>query len=305
MTATPPTISVVIPLYNHSAYIQETLESVFRQTRQPQEVIVVDDGSPDDSYALVQKHFGDRKELIAWTRPNGGAHSAINDGIRRASSDVIAILNSDDIFDSRRLEACAELFRNNPEADMVCTGINCVNDQGKSIRNTWYDEAKGYYRKVGDLALALLNGNFLMTTSNYVVHRAAFERYGYFGSFRYAHDLAFLLRLIRRGGRIVIDDTPLLNYRIHDSNTISEGAQKVKVEWAAIVAEHMLAVEQGAGGPPDIDRLRTLQEILDRHNLARMLPPLMALLARNSELDQADILLEDASVKDFLLEICQ
>lgn len=298
-------ISVVIPLYNHSAYIQETLESVFSQTRLPQEVIVVDDGSADDSFSIVQRHFGHRKELIAWTRPNGGAHDAINEGIRRASSEYIAILNSDDIFHPRRLEACADIFRNNPDAAMAATGINCVNEKGKSIRNTWYEQAKAYYQKVGDLGLALANANFLMTTSNFVVRRDAFENYGYFGNFRYAHDLAFLLRLVRGGGRVVIDDTPLLNYRIHDTNTISEGALKVKVEWAAIVAEHMLELQRGAGSQPDLARLRVLQEITDRHNLARMLPPLLALLARAPQANQADTLLEDTRVKDFLLDICQ
>jgi glycosyltransferase involved in cell wall biosynthesis len=272
-------VSVVIPLYNHERYIEAALDSVLNQSVVPREVIVVDDGSKDKSYEIVTKRYCDDKRVIMWSRPNSGAHQAINDGIQRATSSYIAILNSDDVYESERLKACLQLLEKDKEAQIACTGISFVDGSGGAIKNEWYERALRYFQKDGDLPLSLINGNFLMITSNFVVRRSAFEKYGYFGDFRYVHDLAFLLRLLAQGGRVIIDPRPLLKYRIHTSNTISEGTLKVKVELAAVIAEYLAYIYKANSGRITGDYLEKLYEILDTHNLSRMLFPFMGLLA--------------------------
>ncbi len=225
-------VSVVVPLYNHARYVISALESVFAQSIQPREVIVVDDGSEDRSLELVEKKFGGEQNLVFWRKPNGGAHHTLNAGIHRATSSCVAILNSDDVYEPKRLQVCVDLLEKNRGIQLVCTGISFIDGSGQVINNKWYNQAHQFYLNNGDLGLSLINGNFLMTTSNFVVRRSAFEEYGYFGAFRYAHDLAFLLRLLAHNGKIHIEPTALLQYRVHESNTISEGALKVKIEWA-------------------------------------------------------------------------
>lgn len=275
----PATVSVVLPLYNHERYIVEALESVFLQSFPAREVIVVDDGSMDGSVEMVKSHFGDRPELVFWTKPNAGAHHTINAGVCRATSDYVAILNTDDLFNPDRLRICVELLERDYAAQMACTGLSFVDDAGSEIDNPWYVEALSYYQKSENLPISLINGNFIMTTSNFVLRRSVFEAFGYFEPYRYVHDLSFLLNLLARGAKIVVDERPMLKYRLHQSNTIAEGVLKVKAELALVIADYIQKISRIS---PSIlfsrDSVHELYEVLDQHNLSRMIFPLLAYL---------------------------
>ena len=299
-------VSVVVPLYNHERYIIDALESVFQQSVRPREVIVIDDGSRDRSFEIVKSEFGNQKNLVLWKKDNSGAHHTINSGIHRATSSNIAILNSDDIYEKERIQKCLEKFELHKDADIICTGISFIDGSGRNIRNKWYEQAYEFYLENGDYTISLINGNFLMTTSNIFVRRSAFERYGYFGKYRYAHDLAFLLRVLRYGGKINYYDAPLLRYRIHDSNTIDEGVLKVKVELAMVIAEHIIGLHQINGGMPDVNYMKALYGVLDKHNLSRMLFPAISLMAIEAiDAGGADNLLSKEEFLDFMLLIAR
>ncbi len=104
------TIAVVIPTWNGGRYIARALNSVFKQTRLPNEIIVVDDGSDDDTADII-KTFGDRVKYIY--QNNAGASAARNTGIKAAGSEWIAFLDSDDEFLPDRLEIHLNLLRRN------------------------------------------------------------------------------------------------------------------------------------------------------------------------------------------------
>jgi glycosyltransferase involved in cell wall biosynthesis len=261
-------VSVVIPLYNHERFIAQTLESVYRQTAIPKEVIIVDDGSQDASLAIARQAVQLHPETIVWSHPNQGAHYTINAGINRASGEFVAILNSDDIYHSERLAQCLPLFDADPQITAVCTGISFIDDNGKMIQNSWYEQARAFYDQIGDLSLALINGNFFMTTSNLIARRSVFDELGYFSNLRYTHDLDFFLRLLLNNKKIYFYDEPLLTYRIHSTNTINEGILKVKVEWAAVVAYF---VYNAWWRKKDWKYTSELLKITDHHTLTRLL----------------------------------
>lgn len=112
-----PTVSVVIPAYRAATFIGRAVDSVLGQTSPPSEVLVIDDGSPDD-IAGALRPYGNRVTLIR--KPNGGAASARNLGIDRASGDYIAFLDADDYWAPEKLERQLELFRLHPELGTVC-----------------------------------------------------------------------------------------------------------------------------------------------------------------------------------------
>ena len=116
-------ISVVIPAYNAARFLPRCLESVFAQTLKPVEVIVVDDGSTDNTVAVAAK-LG----ATVLRRPNGGPGAARNAGIQFATGEWIALLDADDLWAPEKLERQTACIR--PETVLVYTGVQIFDDKG-------------------------------------------------------------------------------------------------------------------------------------------------------------------------------
>lgn len=116
--------SVVIPLYNKQAYIADTLRTVFAQTYADFEVVVVDDGSTDDSAATVLAHSDARLRLIR--QPNAGVSAARNRGVAEARGSIIAFLDADDRWEPHHLETLADLVKLYPRCGAFATSYAIV-----------------------------------------------------------------------------------------------------------------------------------------------------------------------------------
>jgi glycosyltransferase involved in cell wall biosynthesis len=272
--ARPPTspvvagrVSVVVPLYNHARYVADAVRSALAQGPVVREVVVVDDGSTDGSAEALLKACGDDARLVLWSQPNRGAHAAINAGLLRATGEVLAVLNSDDVYAPERLDRLVAVLDADPGMDLAATGLSFMDEDGSPISNPWYEEALAFHRASGDLGAALVNGNFVMTTSNMAFRRGLLDRIGLFAPLRYAHDLDFLLRALAHGRRFaLLLDEPLLFYRLHVANTIKEDHGAVRLEWAAVAAAYLDGL-LAAPGAVDWARLQAIGAVLDRHKL--------------------------------------
>jgi glycosyltransferase involved in cell wall biosynthesis len=112
-------ISVLIPAYNCEATIRATLDSVLAQTRQPDEILVMDDGSTDQTAALLNCYT---PRVTVFRQPNSGVSRARNELVARAQGDVVAFFDSDDVWHPNYLEAQHEAFQQNPTAGLFFTG---------------------------------------------------------------------------------------------------------------------------------------------------------------------------------------
>lgn len=230
-----PNISVVIPLYNHEDFILEAIQSVQHQTTPVFEIIIIDDGSKDNSGKIAIEEGKNDVRIKYLYQENAGAHNAINRGIKMATGDYVAILNSDDVYPKERFERMIGVIENT-NAEAIFSGIDFIDAKGKKVRNEWYNQAKDFYLKNNNYSLALMNGNFFMTTSNTLIRRDVFDKIGFFYNLRYTHDQDFFLRLFLHNINVQFIDEPLLFYRSHATNTINEDHMKVRMEWAAIIA---------------------------------------------------------------------
>ena len=122
-------ISVVIPLYNKEAYIQHTLDSVFAQTYTDYEIVIVDDGSTDQSVEIVKQNSDPRIRLIQ--QKNAGVSAARNRAISEAKYDLIALLDADDEWKPTYLQTQMELVQNYPQCDVFCCNYEFRNAEGK------------------------------------------------------------------------------------------------------------------------------------------------------------------------------
>ena len=240
-----PEASVIIPAYNHAGYIAEAVHSVLDQIQPDLELIVVDDGSTDDTLDVLAAISDPRMRVI--TQPNRGAHAAINRGLAQASGRFLAILNSDDAYHPNRLQQMLAELEADPSLGLAGSFIEVVDSQGQPLGvkhgykdlEPWALEApQQSFRAGDDLRAALLTENYWSTTSNFVFRRDWFERAGEFRPLRYTHDWDFALRMARLAPLSLLPQ-PLLRYRVHESNTIRENRAAMVFELCWCLAVHL------------------------------------------------------------------
>ncbi len=222
-----PLVSVVVPSYNHAAFLEEALASALESTL-PIELVVVDDGSSDESVVLLESWARKEKRLRFYGQENAGAHAALNRAISLARAEVVMVLNSDDVFLPGRIERLYQAFAEDQNLILAGSWLEVIDHQGKTlaIKEGWrtlpppWQKAESLGGLV-DPALRLLESNYFSTTSNAAFRRSKLRREP-FRALRYAHDWDFLLELATRGSILLLEE-PLLKYRVHPSNTIKEG----------------------------------------------------------------------------------
>lgn len=223
-----PEVSVIIPSYNHARFIEAAIGSVLAQTFERLELIVVDDGSSDDSVAKVRRLAAGDGRVRVHEQANAGSHAAINAGISLASAPWLAILNSDDIWEVGRLERMLE----NAAAhggDFLFSDMRLIDSEGDAVTDSehWWNYSVDRLRKrvrSRGVADGLLYGNFTVSTSNFLFRRSVVDRVGMFRRFRYNLDWDFVLRCLDTDGvRVGFVDEQLLRYRLHGKNAILSG----------------------------------------------------------------------------------
>src|SRR4030067_1245470 len=131
-----PQISVIIPCFNSGKYLRECLDSVLSQTSQDFEVIVVDDGSTDDTPSII-KSYGSRVRLIR--QDNKGPSSARNAGIKIAQGNYIAFQDADDVWLPRKLELQYRFLQENPPYLWVYSDMSTFNDK-QVLQESWFSD---------------------------------------------------------------------------------------------------------------------------------------------------------------------
>jgi glycosyltransferase involved in cell wall biosynthesis len=249
-------IAVVIPLYNHAAYIGDAIRSVLAQTRAVDKIIIVDDGSTDDSVEIVRALAEPRIEL--YTQANLGAHAALNRGIEKAvGCDYVAILNSDDVFARERISKCAAFLDETSSIDVVATRLKLIDSTGSEIafsdrRAKWFAAAWSVRGSQLELVEQLGVANFISSTSNLTGRRAYFLDHP-FRHYRYAHDYFFVLDCALHNRLAVLEDE-LFSYRVHSTNTISVEPEKLVRELLEMNVDLLTALAPELGVSPNLRR---------------------------------------------------
>lgn len=218
-----PGVSVIMPAYDVADYIGAAIESVMAQTFTDWELIVIDDGSPDESGAIAASHAARDGRIRVARQSNGGLSAARNHALRLARGELIAILDSDDIWHPSFLAAQVALLQQHPEIDIV-TG-NAWNLGGWRDGTPW--RAHPDPRPQPSLVEILRDEEAVFIMS--VVRRRVFDAVGGFDeTLRSNEDYHFWLRSALAGFRFLRNDQPLGYYRRREGSLSASGVRMLR-----------------------------------------------------------------------------
>lgn len=210
-----PLVSVVIPLFNGQAYIEECLKSVFAQTYKPVEIIVVDDGSTDRSLEIVQKLKPENMKIIC--QNHGDVSKARNTGIKNAGGELIAFIDHDDIWLPEKLEKQAAIFAKDTQVDLVFSDIMKFFPSGKKHRaKDKHNIALSFTDE--NLFKKLVVKNVLMPSAVMVKKESIIAAGLFDPSFRTCGDYEMWLRMALLKYRFHYLPEALTLYRMHAEN---------------------------------------------------------------------------------------
>lgn len=205
------TVSVIIPTYNYGRFIKEAIDSALGQTYAPLEVIVVDDGSTDETAEVVGL-FGDRVRYVK--QANAGVCAARNRGVAESSGEFIAFLDADDIWEPTKLEKQVVKF-DDPEVGLVHCGLRVFDSDSGETKDLCLEGAEG------DVADGLLLWEAPVVNASgsaVIVTRKAFDQVeGFDTRSKVGEDWDFCYRVARKF-KVGFVREPLINYRSHGAS---------------------------------------------------------------------------------------
>lgn len=220
-------VSVVIPVYNGARYIQVAIDSILEQTYNNYEIIVIDDGSTDDTRQQLQLYKGKIRYIY---QENQGSAAARNLGINLSKGNLVAFLDADDFWTMPdKLEKQVYMFVDNPSLGGINTGWTIVDDAGNQIKTVqpWH--------KSPILNLETWLKKKCVRTSAMIFRKGWLEKVGGFDEeLKQSHDVDLALRLSLAGCETVWLKEATVAYRQHDNNTTKNNLKQAKYMQAVL-----------------------------------------------------------------------
>lgn len=226
-----PEVSVIIPVYNAEKYIKRTIDSVLNQTYNDFEIIVIDDGSTDNSKKILDEY---KDKVRYFYQNNSGVSSARNNAIKLSSGKYIALLDQDDLWYPQKLEIQINYLKEHPDTALLYSDCNYI-DENDNINFRLFEKNKSYQ---GNVFKELIIDNFIPIPT-VLIKKEVLEKVGLFlENYTFAEEHELYIR-IAKDHKIGYIDEPLAGYRVHDSNLSKQIDRSIKEDIS--VKEDVLA----------------------------------------------------------------
>ena len=217
MILSQPLVTVVIPSYNHSKYIQQAIQSVIEQTYERIELIVIDDGSSDESVNKINEMFNNCQHRFIRiefrSRPNKGLCTTLNEALTWAKGEYFSVLASDDQMLPEKTQLQVKAFKSDIVG--VFGGVNIIDQQNKVISSRVREYSETGFEDI------FLNKHDLPASSQIFITDVLRQVGGYNPKVK-VEDWDLLLRMAKLNKKMVYIPHPLIYYRKHDSNVSSD-----------------------------------------------------------------------------------
>lgn len=269
-------VSVLIPAYNHEDYVQETIKSIINQTYQNIELLIIDDGSKDNTWEKIQEMKTKCEKRFVnthfETKNNEGVCSTLNKLINLSKGEFVYIIASDDIAKPQAIEKEINFLSNNPQYSLVVGDNEIIDKNGKicywnkkrkcvySIKQARFKTFVEYLKRHNNFFndknfgkyTTIFRGNYI--PNGYLIRKSIYKLIGMYPEGQYLEDWWFMLQLSKYSKMKYLNEI-LFSYRWHDSNTIKNG------KLMKIVGENTLKLENEI--LKNVDKSIVLKDVLD------------------------------------------
>ena len=209
-------VSVIVPAFNKYNFTRKTITSIINQTYKEIEIILIDDGSNDDTYKL--KHEFKNSIKYYYTK-NIGASAARNLGIKKSTGDYLSFIDCDDIYEPRKIETSIGILKANPSYDFVYTDVYLINEKDDIIKIKF---KPNNHPGSGNIVKKILLSDFTITNSTVVAKKECFDIIGGFDEkIFFAADRDVIVRLASKFKAFYIAQ-PLTGYRVGSGNIFKD-----------------------------------------------------------------------------------
>lgn len=219
-------ITVVIPTYNKAEYIEQTIESVLRQTYTDWEIVIVDDCSSDNTEQVVQKYLSEKIRYFKHST-NWGPGATFNDGIEKANTEYVTLIASDDVLLSNHLELVMNEFQNDKSVETAFTRLKVIDENGKYLNRNIAPPFTDKYKLLNHLFYV---GNEI-PSPGIAFNKKLFEKIPPFNpALIMMHDYDLNVRALMYGKTSIVSEATVLYRRFSDiSVNLSGSASWVRI----------------------------------------------------------------------------
>jgi glycosyltransferase involved in cell wall biosynthesis len=248
MPPSQPPITVLLAVYNGQQYLRAAIDSVLAQTFADFEFLIVDDGSTDNTLAILQEYARADPRIRLVTRPNKGLTNTLNEGIALATGEFLARMDADDLCLPKRFELQLQYMRQHPECVLIGSRVELMDPQGLPIRQMCLEQTHD------EIDAAHLNRGWPVVHPAAMIRLSALKQIGgYRDEFNTLEDLDLFLRLAEVG-RLANLPEILLRYRQHFASVTHSREQKQNEIRQAIYDQTRARRGLPADNPPPLQR---------------------------------------------------
>ena len=243
-----PAVSVIVPTYNHGRFLRTAIESVLNQTYRDLELIIVDDGSTDDTPQIVKRFQG---PILYHRKAHEERAIARNTGIQMAKGQYIALIDSDDVWKPNRLERGVRLLENRTDVGLVHGEVEMIDSSGRLLLDETRRIQKLYEReRRGGSTYEELLKSYALFSSTVLFRKNSFDRVGFYNQkFPPREDYDWYLRFALSGKIHILESPPVASYRIQSkSESYRNGHSKMAKLYINILESQLSEIEKRLTG---------------------------------------------------------
>ena len=255
-------ISVIVPIYNVEKYLERCLESIVHQSYKNLEIILVNDGSKDNSLMICEEYKKQDERIIIINKKNGGASSARNEGLKIATGDYISFIDSDDYIEEDMYEILVRNLIEN-DADISVSGVKDIIENIDGSQTIIKDTFNGERILETVNSIEAMRKYFLGSWAPWdKIYKREIHKDLFFPEGEINEDEAIVLEVLKKAKKIVYDNKSFYNYIKRDSSVTASCFNERKMDWYKNCKKNLEIVENEFIELREVAEKRLLSSIL-------------------------------------------